>query len=179
MSKRLYRSRENRMVSGVAGGLSEYFDVDPVIVRALFLITTLGGGTGLIAYIVLWIIVPLRPYQFSDPNYDYTGKSKKSEGTEVSDEDDSNPQNDNIYENYSANSGIHNEYREDNTREKNNSKLVFGAILVIIGILFLLDNVFVFMSFNHLWPIALVLLGAFMLYQAMSNKEKGEENESI
>ena len=57
--KKLMRS-EDRMVAGVAGGLAEYFDIDPTLVRILFVLLTLlgGGGLGILVYIVLWIIMP-------------------------------------------------------------------------------------------------------------------------
>jgi phage shock protein C len=60
--KRLYRSRKNRVIAGVCGGLGEYFNVDPVIFRILFVILLLPGGfPGLIPYVILWLVVPLRP----------------------------------------------------------------------------------------------------------------------
>jgi phage shock protein C len=59
--KRLYRSRNERMVAGVAGGIADYFNIDPTIIRLLFVIATLFGGPGLIAYIVLAIVVPEEP----------------------------------------------------------------------------------------------------------------------
>ena len=55
---RLYRSRSQKMVAGVCGGLGEYFDVDPVLIRLLFVVTTFISGAGILAYIVLWIVVP-------------------------------------------------------------------------------------------------------------------------
>ncbi len=55
--KRLTRSND-RMVAGVAAGLAEYFDIDPVIVRLIFVTLTLLGGPGLILYIIMWIIMP-------------------------------------------------------------------------------------------------------------------------
>lgn len=60
--KRLYRSRDDRMIAGVCGGLAEYFNVDPVIVRIIFFILLLPGGLpGLLPYIILWIVVPEKP----------------------------------------------------------------------------------------------------------------------
>lgn len=58
MYKKLYRSRRNKIFAGVAGGLAEYFEIDPVFIRALFIVSVFGYGTGVLAYIVLWIIVP-------------------------------------------------------------------------------------------------------------------------
>ncbi|MCC6177494.1 MAG: PspC domain-containing protein [Chloroflexi bacterium] len=57
---RLYRSRSQKMIAGVCGGLGEYFDVDPVLVRLLFVVTALISGIGILAYIVFWIVVPLQ-----------------------------------------------------------------------------------------------------------------------
>lgn len=56
---RLYRSRSQTMIAGVCGGLGEYFDVDPVLIRLLFVVTAFISGVGILAYIVLWIVVPL------------------------------------------------------------------------------------------------------------------------
>jgi phage shock protein PspC (stress-responsive transcriptional regulator) len=54
----LHRSRRNRIVSGVAGGLGEYFDVDPLLIRLGFILLSLGAGFGLLAYILLAVIMP-------------------------------------------------------------------------------------------------------------------------
>lgn len=59
--KRLYRSRKERMLGGVCGGIAEYFDVDPTIVRLAWVLFTFAGGAGLVAYIIAWIIVPEAP----------------------------------------------------------------------------------------------------------------------
>ena len=56
--KRLTRSQTDRMVAGVAAGLAQYFDVDPTLMRLLFVVFTILGGPGLILYIILWIVMP-------------------------------------------------------------------------------------------------------------------------
>jgi phage shock protein C len=58
LKNRVYRSRKNRVIAGVAGGLGEYFDVDVVIVRILFVLAVFLGGGGLLAYIIAWIVIP-------------------------------------------------------------------------------------------------------------------------
>ena len=59
MDKQLRRSRTNKMVAGVCGGLGEYLGIDPVVVRLVWtLATLLGFGTGLLIYLVAWIIIP-------------------------------------------------------------------------------------------------------------------------
>jgi phage shock protein C len=59
--KRLYRSREERMLAGVCGGLGSYFAVDPTLVRVLFVLFGLVVGGGILAYLILWILIPLEP----------------------------------------------------------------------------------------------------------------------
>ena len=58
MKKRLYKSSTDKMVCGVWGGLANYFDVDPTVIRLIWVIFTLVGGSGLIAYIIAAIIMP-------------------------------------------------------------------------------------------------------------------------
>ena len=61
MQKRLYRSREEKIIGGVCGGLAEYLNVDPTLIRLALVLITLFGGAGIIVYLVLWVIVPLAP----------------------------------------------------------------------------------------------------------------------
>ena len=56
--KRLYRSVTNRKICGVCGGLGEYFDIDPTLVRLVWVIITFMGGAGILAYIIAAIIIP-------------------------------------------------------------------------------------------------------------------------
>lgn len=57
--KRLIRSRTNKMICGVCGGIGEYFHIDPTIIRLIWVILTIGGfGSGLLAYIVAAVIIP-------------------------------------------------------------------------------------------------------------------------
>jgi len=58
---RLYRSRTERMLGGVCGGLAEYLNTDPTLIRLIFVVFALAGGPGIIAYLLFWIIVPLEP----------------------------------------------------------------------------------------------------------------------
>jgi phage shock protein C len=60
MEKRLQRSRTEKMIGGVCGGLADYFSVDPTIVRVLWVLLTLLGGAGILLYVILWVIMPLQ-----------------------------------------------------------------------------------------------------------------------
>ena len=61
--KRLYRSRDNRMIAGVCGGLGEYFNIDPTLIRLLFVAAVFFGvGGGALAYLIMMILVPEEPW---------------------------------------------------------------------------------------------------------------------
>jgi phage shock protein C len=59
--KRLYRSSSDRWLAGICGGLGQYFSLDPTLVRALFVLFALAFGGGFLAYVILWLIIPLEP----------------------------------------------------------------------------------------------------------------------
>ncbi len=61
MKKKLYRSTENRVIAGVCGGIAEYFDIDPTLVRLAWVLFCVLGGSGLLAYIIAAIIIPEGP----------------------------------------------------------------------------------------------------------------------
>ena len=58
MDKQLRRSKNNRLIAGVCGGLGDYLGIDPVIVRLLWALSIFGFGTGLLLYILAWILIP-------------------------------------------------------------------------------------------------------------------------
>ena len=58
--KKLYRSADDRMIAGVCAGLAEFFEMDPSIVRLLFILFLFLGGSAFLVYLVMWVIVPLR-----------------------------------------------------------------------------------------------------------------------
>ncbi|MFA5071945.1 MAG: PspC domain-containing protein, partial [Candidatus Pacearchaeota archaeon] len=57
-TKKLYRSKTNRVIFGICGGLGEYFDIDPLVVRILFILLTFTGGSGIVIYLILAIMIP-------------------------------------------------------------------------------------------------------------------------
>lgn len=56
--KRFLRSKTDRKIAGVCGGLAEYFDIDPTLLRVLFAVFTILGGAGILIYLVTWIFTP-------------------------------------------------------------------------------------------------------------------------
>jgi len=59
--KKLYRSRKDRMIAGVCAGLGEYLQIDPTIVRVIFVALVFAGLGGMVVYIILWIVTPEEP----------------------------------------------------------------------------------------------------------------------
>lgn len=135
MKSQLFRSSENKVFGGVAGGLGEYFDIDPVIIRVLFFVTALAWGISFLIYIGLWIFVPLK---------------ENDEPFIRSAEDDLN----------SAFEELGVKPKNDNSQRK----VVAGAILIIIGLFVLLENLVSWVSYKYLVPILLVILGGYIIY---------------
>lgn len=61
MEKKLYKSNQNKMIDGVCGGIAEYFGIDPTVVRLIWVLFSLMGGCGILAYIIAAIIIPRNP----------------------------------------------------------------------------------------------------------------------
>ena len=61
INKRLYKSNANKMIDGVCGGIAEYFDIDPTLVRLGWVLFCALGGSGILAYIIAAVIIPRRP----------------------------------------------------------------------------------------------------------------------
>jgi phage shock protein C len=60
-TRKLYRSRTDRKLAGVCGGLAQYFGVDATAIRVIFVVLAVLGGSGLIIYLAMWILVPTEP----------------------------------------------------------------------------------------------------------------------
>jgi phage shock protein C len=58
MEKKLVRSTNDQMVAGVAAGIAQYFNIDPTIIRLLFVLMAITGGHGLLVYLIMWMIMP-------------------------------------------------------------------------------------------------------------------------
>ena len=86
MQKKLYRSKKDKMIAGICGGIAEYFDVDSTLIRLLTVLFVLLGGAGIAVYIIAWIIIPETPEKVSDDKFDKREEPKekiKKEAEEV------------------------------------------------------------------------------------------------
>jgi phage shock protein PspC (stress-responsive transcriptional regulator) len=145
------------MIGGVAGGLAEYFDIDSTIIRVLFVVLTLVGGGGILAYIILWIVVPEKPYQI--PNMS-SGDSNEENQTNNNFNSVSN-ENDSPSGNFKMNSAAL-------QAEKPTKSIWLAVILIALGGLLLADNFFPRFDFNDYWPAILIAIGISLLLKAKS-----------
>lgn len=67
-ARRLFRSLRNKKIAGICGGLGDYFNIDPTIFRLLWIFLLLFYGTGILIYLILWIVIPQEPVIISPPN---------------------------------------------------------------------------------------------------------------
>lgn len=152
MNRRLYRSRTEEVVSGVAGGVAEYLDMDPSIVRVVWaLLAIITGGVFFILYIVMWIVVPLAP-EGSDP--------RLAEGDAGAEGVAGAP----------SPSGWMASPAHRARRRSGGGSWVFGLILIGLGIYFLAREYLPAFDFDRLWPLGLVLLGLLLLLVAIRRR---------
>lgn len=166
MKNRLFRSRKERVISGVCGGLAEYFDIDPIIIRILFVILGLATGIGILVYIVMWIAVPEESMEHyyarfaQNPNQNpFRNSSSNSEtGNENA---DSTPKSDTP--NFSPE--MMNEIYAP--KKKGNASVIFGTILILLGVLFLFWIYIPSFDFSLIFPITIVVIGAILIFNSL------------
>ena len=153
MNKRLYRSRTDTVIGGVASGLATYLDADPALVRiAWAILIVVTGGAALIVYIVCWIVVPEEPEtpvaQAGEPQTDpVTG--------EVIAPVAATPATPAASRGAGGSAGV-----------------VVGIGLVLIGVWFLLREYLPDINWGLLWPLVLVGVGALILFTSMRRRER-------
>lgn len=144
--RKLYRSSTEKMLGGICGGLGEYFDVDPVLVRIAFVALAFIGGTGIPVYFLLWIVIPK---DMAD------SETSKDNLKEVSDE---------------IKEGVQNAAQTIKKHTKRgNNKILIAYVLLFVGIAGLTNEFFSIRLFKWgiLWPVFFIIISIFILY----NKE--------
>lgn len=152
MEKKLQRNQQDKMIAGVCSGLADYFDVDVTWVRIAFVVAVLAGASGLLAYIVLWIAVPRKPYM---PDY----------GQFTAD--------------YKVNPVNQMPYSAPKKKDNGNGRLIAGAIFIFFGTFFLLNEFNLipdWVEFHNLWPLILIGMGIYTLSGAV-NKDNSWKDD--
>lgn len=137
-TKILYRSESDKVIGGVCGGLAETFGLDSTIIRLIFLIAFIFGGTGLLLYLILWVVIP----------------TKKNISKSV---------NDTIHDNIEELKETATNFGK-NIHTDNNNKMFIGIVVIAVGIIFLMNNFgYHFISISKLWPLLVIALGFMMI----------------
>jgi phage shock protein C len=141
VNKRLYRSRKDKTIAGVCGGLGEYFNIDPTFIRIVAVLLIFADGVGIWGYIIAWIVMPQRPLET-------VGTTGQEESQQLSEEKiDYAPWN----------------------------KYIPGAILILLGVFFIIRQHYWWWHIDRFWPILLILLGVFLLMRLGRSRRKEEE----
>ncbi len=153
-TRKVYRSQTDKVIAGVCGGLAQYFDIDPVLLRIAFVLLAIFGGGGVLIYIILWIVVPVKPLDFSayqaatppPPEEEY-----RPTGEEGSQQAPPPPP-------------------PMKSSARKTGSLLGGLILVLVGILFLFREFVWDFPIAKFWPVILVAIGAVLVAGAFNTK---------
>lgn len=175
--KKLHRIPSRGQVSGVCAGLSDYLNIDVTIVRIAFIIGILLGGTALIAYLLLWILLPVQPKLvtnmgetiYEDVSYTSASSQPSSQGTTYSNFDPATSQFTMENEQNTSQSDANERWTSsrDNSSKKpvdSGSKTV-GFILVAIGVVFLANQLIPDFDWDYVWPAMLIAIGGYLLFK--------------
>jgi phage shock protein C len=156
MEKRLYRSRSDRMIAGVCGGLGEYLAVDPVWIRLGFVLLLVGAaGAGFWAYIILWIIIPEEGRQTTTP-----GDTVQANVQEMADRAREFGQG--------LQRGLQGD-RAPSEAGPASGPILVGVAFILLGALLLLNqlNLFWWLRWRTMWPLLLIFIGGAMLFSRL------------
>lgn len=159
MNHRLYRSPDDRIIAGVAGGMAETYDLDPALVRvgwALLILVT--GGIFLLLYIIMVFAVPLRP-----PELSLWGPSGAPPPPPLGPDGQPGP---------AASGAVQapppDYYRRHREHRDGQGALVFGVILIALGAFFLVRQFIPAIDFSLFWPVIVIIGGVLLIVVASS-----------
>jgi len=142
MENKLYRNVNARTIGGVCAGLADYFNTDVSLVRAIFVFATVAGGCGIMAYIVLWIVIPAQFIYLNGPSVDYrVPQTPPKPFAPVK-------------------------------RQPGTFAIVFGSILVVMGTYCLLDQFdwIPDIQIHRFWPVVFIVIGLALIFNPESRK---------
>jgi len=159
-NKRLYRSAKSKVFGGVAGGIADYFDIDPIIIRLLFVIIAFAGGGGAIVYLILWIALPLEPITPFTMNM---GSGEPFNAANPGDQSTSD-----------YNTGTSSPFNIP-VKPENRNSLIGGIVLISLGVIFLANRLIPNIDFGDLWPLVLVVLGGVLIATSLAERKSDKK----
>lgn len=163
MRDRLYRSRDERVLFGVAGGVAEWLDIDPALVRIVFALLVFTAGFGFLLYIVMAIVVPLEPESVALPGP--APDLPTSAGPVAAPGIAPAPPGPSWTDARAARRAARRAVRGE---RDGRGVVIFGAILILLGAWFLVDRYVPELDSGLLGPIVLIVIGALLLAGAVT-----------
>ncbi len=157
VDKKLYRSKKDRIIAGICGGLGEYFNIDPVLVRVVFILLAFANGFGILLYIILMVILPSESeIEHSEakplPNMPASSGEKSAMNIFARPEPQPEPGKE-----------INPEIAREPVKSVFSSKRnLIGTVIIIIGLIIFLDNflpIFSWLSWKMIWALSIIFLG--------------------
>ena len=156
MKNKLYRSKKDCVIGGVCGGIAEYFDIDTTLVRLLAVLVFFFGGSGIVAYIIGWIIIPQSLNVNTEDNSENKGeiKGKIKKGADK------------------ANKKVEENLPEESSKGKSekNRNIILGIILIIAGLIFMGSTLFpwiTWIAWGTFWPVIIIVVGLVIMIRAI------------
>jgi len=125
-TKKLYRSKQDKVIAGVCGGIAEYFNIDTILIRLFAVLLVLADGIGVIMYIIAWVVIPENPLQ-----KDVKKVVEKAE--------------------------------KSSKKKDGHGTILLGLLIVIIGAILLLKNIFSWINTSLIWAALLIVLGLYLI----------------
>ena len=174
--KRLYRSSRERILGGVAGGIGDYFDIDPTLVRLAWILLAFAGGVGILGYLVAWIIIPEAPWRSRPPGEEREPGGRAAVGEQPTAAGTAG-QGGEAGAASAAGNAVYEEGERHYRYGSNSGAWIFGAVLVGLGFLLLLRNLWPILWRIPFWPVILILVGALLLAGAFSHEHSHDRWE--
>ncbi len=158
--RKLYRSRTDRKLAGICGGLGIHFGMDPVIIRIIFIVLTLFGGSGLLLYFIMVLVVPDEP---GDGYYEKKNDRREERFEQFAEEIKENAESfgRDVKEQY--------EYYQEKSQVGRWVLAIIGVLLIGAGIIWLLSNFLPLFSPKIYFPAFLILIGLIILLTSFRN----------
>jgi len=174
MEKKLYRDELHKKLGGVCAGLAEYFTIDVAIVRLIFVLTCIFHGGGGLVYIILWIVLPKRPYSYFNPMVDYTVPPQNPDAQATSTAG-GNTFGSNPFPPNQPNQFGNAPFPPPAPQQHSNTSavaIVFGIVLVTVGGWILLYNLDLLpdWDFWKIWPVVLIVIGCAIMISGEKKK---------
>ena len=148
-TKKIYRKVDDCIIAGVCGGLADYFEIDETLVRVIFVLLVIGGGSGILIYLVLWLVIPKagqidKKIDWEENVKEFADDVSKKAKTVVSE--------------------FKKEIKVEKVSPEKRQGSFFGLLLILWGGVLLINKVApMLIEWEYVWPGMLIFLGGYLM----------------